>query len=94
MGRLGGCADLNLGTPPLLPWLNPLGERRSPSLGPEPERRSVKEVMKLGGVKVKAAWSRLPAEDAMAIVWTGGDWERGCDVNGGLEWLLARWRLK
>jgi hypothetical protein len=54
----------------------------------------VKEVMKLGGVKVKAAWSRLPAEDAMAIVWTGGDWERGCDVNGGLELLLARWRLK
>lgn len=54
MGRLGGCADLNLGTPVL----------------GEPESRSVKEVMKGGGVKVNPAawWSKLPVvEEAAAM---------------------------
>jgi hypothetical protein len=71
MGRLGGCADLNLGTPPLLPLLNPLGDERCSAASPpapEPDRSSVKEVMNGGGVNVNAAWSRLPAEVAMAIV--------------------------
>jgi hypothetical protein len=69
MGRLGGCADLNLGTPPLAPrWNSPLGDRSwsAPSMSPEPESNSVKEVMKGGGVNVKPPCSKLPVEDAMA----------------------------
>jgi hypothetical protein len=40
MGRLGGCTDLNLGTPPLPTRLDPLGDERcSASPAPEPDRR-------------------------------------------------------
>ena len=82
MGRLGGCADLNLGTPP--PRLNPLGERCSAAApGPEPDRSSVKEVMNGGGVNVNAAcaWSKLPVEDAMAV--DRGRWG-GVEREGGV----------
>jgi hypothetical protein len=74
MGRLGGCADLNLGTPAR--GNRPRGDRSSPapaSMSPAPERRSVKEVMKGGGVNVNPPpCSMLPVEDAMASVQSSG----------------------
>ena len=86
MGRLGGCADLNLGAPARPPRLNPLGDR-SASPAPDPDRSSVKDVMKCGGVNVNPAWSKLPVEEDMAIDATEGagrlldieteTWERG-----------------
>lgn len=73
-GRLGGCADLNLGTPPptLAPPLeNPLGERSSPPAPsrspPPPDSSSVNDVMNGGGANVNP-WSNPPVEDAMASV--------------------------
>jgi hypothetical protein len=67
MGRLGGFADLNLGTPPLLPLSNPLGERCSAYPAAEPDRSSVNDVINGGAVNVNAVWSKPPVEDAMGI---------------------------
>jgi len=72
MGRLGGCADLNLGTP------EPAGSTsrslaQDPDPDPDPDRRSVKDLIHGGGAKVKPAWSKLPVEDAMAIDRSQGD---------------------